>query len=288
MQTVDFFTPVVDDPYDFGAVAAANALSDVYAMGAEPFAALNIVGFPANGLDMGILHDILRGAAEKCIEARVAVVGGHSIDDKEPKFGLAVTGRVHPDRVWLNSGGKPGDALVLTKPLGIGILTTALKRDLVTRDEIAVIVAQMAALNRSAMEAAREVGVSGSTDVTGYGLLGHLYEMAVASGVEAEVDAKAVPVLLHERVRQLVEAKVVPGGSNRNLDFAQPHTTFSDDVDEPTRVILADAQTSGGLLLSLPEAKAGELVAALTARGTLAAAIIGRLRSGEPGRIHVS
>jgi selenide,water dikinase len=287
VQTVDFFTPVVDDPYDFGAVAAANALSDVYAMGAEPFVALNIVGFPANGLDMGILHDILRGAADKCIEAKVAVVGGHSIDDKEPKFGLAVTGRVHPRRVWLNSGGKPGDVLVLTKPLGIGILTTALKRDLITREETAAAVAQMAALNRSAMEAAREVGVNGSTDVTGYGLLGHLYEMAIASGVEAEIDAQAVPVLLHERVRQLAEAKVVPGGSSKNLAFAMPHTSFADDVDESTRVILADAQTSGGLLLSLPQERVDALVAGLKARGTLAAAIIGRLQAGEPGRIHV-
>ena len=285
---MDFFTPVVDDPYDFGAVAAANALSDVYAMGAEPFLALNIVGFPADGLDMGILHDILRGAGDKCVEARVAVVGGHSIDDKEPKFGLAVTGRVHPERLWLNSGGKPGDVLVLTKPLGIGILTTALKRDLITREETAAAVAQMAALNRSAMEAAREVGVNGVTDVTGFGLLGHLYEMAVASGVEAEIDADAVPVLLKSRVRELAEANVVPGGSNKNLAFAKPHTTFDDGVDEMDRVILADAQTSGGLLLSLPEEKAGALVAGLTARGTLAAAIIGRFRSGEPGRIHVS
>lgn len=288
MQTVDFFTPVVDDPYDFGAVAAANALSDIYAMGAEPFLALNIVGFPADGLDMGILHDILRGAGDKCVEAKVAVVGGHSIDDKEPKFGLAVTGRVHPERLWLNRGGKPGDVLVLTKPLGIGILTTALKRNLITREETSAVVAQMAALNRSAMEAAREVEVNGVTDVTGFGLLGHLYEMAVASGVEAEIDADAVPVLLKGRVRELAQAKVVPGGSNKNLAFAMPHTTFSDNVDETTRVILADAQTSGGLLLSLPKEKAGALVAGLTARGTFAAAIIGRLRSGEAGRIHVS
>ncbi len=288
MQTVDFFTPVVDDPYDFGAVAAANALSDVYAMGAEPFLALNIVGFPADGLDMGILHDILRGAGDKCVEAKVAVVGGHSIDDKEPKFGLAVTGRVHPGRVWLNSGGRPGDVLVLTKPLGIGILTTALKRGLITREETAASVAQMAALNRSAMEAAREVGVNGATDVTGYGLLGHLYEMAVASGVEAEIDAEAVPVLLKARVRELAEAGAVPGGSIKNLAFAHPHTTFSDTVDETDRVILADAQTSGGLLLSLPEEKAGALVAGLTARGSPTAAIVGRLRSGEPGRILVS
>ena len=166
-------------------------------------------------------------------------------------------------------------------------LTTALKRDLVTPEETEAMVAQMAALNRSAMEAAREVGVNGSTDVTGYGLLGHLFEMAIASGVEAEIEAQAVPVLLRERVRELAEAEVVPGGSTKNLAFARSHTTFGGDVDEPSRVILADAQTSGGLLLSLPQERVGALVAALAARGTLAAAIIGRLRAGEPGRIHV-
>ncbi len=287
VQTVDFFTPVVDDPYDFGAVAAANALSDVYAMGGEPFMALNIVAFPADGLDMAILHEILRGAGEKCIEAEVAVVGGHSIDDREPKFGLAVTGRVHPRRIWLNRGGRPGDMLVLTKPLGVGILTTAIKRDGLSPEEIAAVVAQMATLNRGAMEAARNLPVNGSTDVTGYGLLGHLYELAIASQVEAEVWAGAVPVLLRERVLELAEAGMVPGGSKKNLAFAQEHAAFEEGIDPLERLALADAQTSGGLLLSVPEAHAGALVSALEAAGTPVAAIVGRLRSGEPGRIRV-
>jgi selenide,water dikinase len=287
VQTVDFFTPVVDDPYDFGAVAAANALSDIYAMGGEPFIALNIVAFPEGALDMSILHEILRGAGDKCVEAGVAVLGGHSIDDKEPKFGLAVTGRVHPERVWLNSGAKAGDVLVLTKPLGVGILTTAVKRDRLSPPEIAAVVAQMATLNRGAADAARKVGIHGSTDVTGYGLLGHLYEMALASGLEAEVWAAAVPVLLHERVRELAEARVVPGGSNNNLAFAAPHTTFDEDVAALDRIILADAQTSGGLLLTLPEERAAALVAELEAIKAPAAVVIGRLAAGTPGRLHV-
>jgi len=207
VQTVDFFTPVVDDPFDFGRVAAANALSDVYAMGGDPFMALNIVGFPAGTLDLDVLHRILRGAAEVCVEAEVAVVGGHSIDDPEPKFGLSVTGRVHPDRMLLNSAARDGDLLVLTKPLGMGILTTGIKGGRLTEEEIRSAVDQMATLNRGAAEVAREAGLTAATDVTGYGLLGHLHEMAAGSGLTAEIWAEEVPVLLEDRVRALIEPR---------------------------------------------------------------------------------
>lgn len=286
VQTVDFFTPIVDDPYAFGAVAAANAMSDVYAMGAEPFMALNIVGFPIDTLDPGILHRILQGAGDKCIEAGVAVLGGHSIDDPEPKFGLAVTGRVHPDRILLNSGGRAGDLLVLTKPLGVGILTTAIKRDRLPADEIEAVVAQMATLNRAPAEAARKAGVHAATDVTGYGLLGHLLELARASGTGAEVWAKEVPVLFEPRVRELIADRVVPGGSRKNLAYLDGRAVFDSGLAETDRLILADAQTSGGLLLAVPEASADALTRALEAAGG-AAAVIGRLTGDPAGALRI-
>jgi selenide,water dikinase len=287
VQTVDYFTPVVDDPYDFGRVAAANALSDIYAMGAEPFMALNLVGFPADKLSFDILHEILRGGADVCLEAQVAVVGGHSIDDPEPKFGLAVTGRVRPEDLWLNRTAKDGDFLVLTKPLGIGILTTAIKRGKLEANEIKAAVDLMATLNRDAAKAARQVGVHAATDVTGYGLLGHLYEVAAGSCLEAEVWANDVP-FLSPRVRALADEGVVPGGTRKNLRFMLDQgVTFEDGMSETEQLMLADAQTSGGLLLAVAEERVEPLVKALQAIRTPAAAVIGRLWEGKGGGIHV-
>lgn len=286
VQTVDYFTPVVDDPYDFGIVAAANALSDIYAMGAEPFMALNIVGFPATELDLGILHDILRGGADKCIEAGVSVVGGHSIDDKEPKFGLAVTGRVHPDRMLTNAAGKAGDLLVLTKPLGIGILTTGIKRGKLSENEVTELVALMAAVNRDASKAALEVDVRAATDVTGFGFLGHLHELASGSGVASEVWVGNIP-FVSERVRTLAAEKVIPGGSQKNLEYISQYAEFSPDLADEDPIMLADAQTSGGLLLAVSEDRVEKLVARLNELKTPAAAIVGRLVAGDPGTLQV-
>ena len=287
MQTVDYFTPVVDDPYDFGRVAAANALSDVYAMGAEPFMALNLVGFPAGKLPFTVLRDILRGGADVCLEANVSVVGGHSIDDPEPKFGLAVTGRVRPEDLWRNNGARLGDVLVLTKPLGIGILTTGIKRGKLSAEEVKAAVDLMVTLNRDAAKAGRETGVHAATDVTGYGLLGHLYEMASGSCLGAEVWASEVP-FLSPRVRELTREGVVPGGTRKNLRFMLDQgTTFDPELTEEEQIMLADAQTSGGLLFAVEEARAAFLLERLRAYGTPAAAIVGRFREENPGRIHV-
>ncbi len=277
----------MDDPYDFGRVAAANALSDVYAMGGVPFLALNIVGFPIDDLGPDVLKQILRGAADKCVEAEVAVVGGHSIDDKEPKFGLAVTGRVHPDRILRNIGARAGDFLVLTKPVGVGILTTGIKRGKVEPGLVKAVVEQMAVLNRGAGEAAVEVGVRAATDVTGYGLLGHLYEMAAGSGLSAEMYAKAVPVLAEATVRELAAARVVPGGSWKNLAFLESWAVFDEGLDETDRILLADAQTSGGLLLAVAPERAADLLAALRAKGVPAAEVVGRFTEDGPGRLHI-
>jgi selenide,water dikinase len=238
-------------------------------------------------LDLSVLREILRGAGDKCVEARVAVVGGHSIDDKEPKFGLAVTGRVHPRDLWMNRGAQAGDCLVLTKPLGVGILTTGIKRGKLSAEGIAQVVGLMATLNRDAADAAREAGgIHAATDVTGYGLLGHLHEMAHASGLEAEVWLDRVPVL-SPRVRELAGEGVVPGGSKRNLEFVTPRAVFDPGVSPLDRTILADAQTSGGLLLAVEPSRAPALVAALTRRGTPAAAVVGRFAAGPPGLLRV-
>ena len=287
MQTVDYFTPVVDDPYDFGRVAAANALSDIYAMGAEPFMALNLVGFPAGKLPFTVLHDILRGGADVCQEAKVSVVGGHSIDDPEPKFGLAVTGRIRPEDLWLNKGARAGDVIVLTKPLGIGILTTAIKRGKLSPEDIKASVDLMTTLNRDAAKAGRDVGVHAATDVTGYGLLGHLYEMACGSCLGADVWASEVPYL-SPRVRELAREGVVPGGTRKNHRFMlEQGTTFETGISEDEEIMLADAQTSGGLLFAVEEAKVALLLERLRAYGTPAAAVVGRFREEDPGRIHV-
>jgi selenium donor protein len=286
VQTVDFFTPIVDDPYLFGAIAAANALSDLYAMGARPLFGLNIVGFPSGRLPMEVLHQILRGASDKAEEAGLVIVGGHTVEDPEPKYGLAVTGTAHPDHILRNSTARPGDALILTKPLGTGIIATAVKRGLADESAARKAADLMATLNRTAAEAMLEAGVHACTDVTGFGLLGHLHEMAAASGVDARLDAGAVPILADART--LSEGGIAPGGTHDNLSYAEPHTDFQPAVSRATRLLLADAQTSGGLLISLPEERADALLELLHERGIAEAAQIGTILRPGTGRIEVT
>jgi selenide, water dikinase len=285
VQTVDFFTPVVDDPYAFGQIAAANSLSDVYAMGATPITALNLVGFSVSKLDPTLLAEILRGAADKAAEAGAHIIGGHSIDDPEPKFGMAVTGKVHPLQIWRKGGAQPGDRLILTKPIGVGIHTTGIKRDQVTPAEVARVTEVMACLNRTAAETLRRYSVHACTDVTGFGLLGHALEMSKASCVGLEVDASAVPVL--PRTRELAEKGVVPGGTKANARWLAEYLTYEAHVDEITRIILCDAVTSGGLLASLPETEAEAALEDLHQLGVDDARIIGTVTREHPGSLHI-
>ena len=282
--TTDFFTPIVDDPFDWGRIAATNALSDVYAMGGVPLLALNLVAWPREGLPFELLAAVLDGGADVARAAGCLIAGGHSIDDAEPKYGLAVVGTVHPDEVLTTAGAQPGDAIVLTKPIGLGVISTALKRARASADHLAVAVEVMTTLNTGARDAAREVGVHAATDVTGFGLLGHLREMCAASGVGAELDAANVPVI--NGVRELIEMGMVAGGTQRNHAFVEPSVDFG-DLAESEQLLLADAQTSGGLLLAVPADRAAALVEACAAHGTLAAAVIARLTSENPGRITV-
>ena len=285
VSTVDFFTPIADDPFDFGAISAANSLSDVYAMGAKPIFALSVVAFPSRRLPLWVLERILAGAADVAREAGIPILGGHTVDDTEPKFGLAVTGLVHPDRVLTNAAARSGDALVLTKPIGTGILATAVKRGQAGDDVERRIVAVMRQLNRAAAEAMLETGVSACTDVTGFGLLGHLREMATASGLDAEIDVAAVPVI--EPARDLAAADVVPGGTLENLAHVSPHVDFAPGLSRVDRLLLADAQTSGGLLISVPAARCDALLATLHGKGVVAARRIGRFTGPGSGKIRV-
>ena len=277
VHTVDFFTPIVDDPFDFGRIAATNAVSDVYAMGATPVTALNLVAFSLEELGEQVLVEILRGAAAVAGAAGIAILGGHSIEDPEPKFGWSVTGVVAPGDVLTNSTGRAGDALVLTKPLGAGAVSTAVKRgiaDAPLTDAVEV----MTTLNRDAAAAARAAGVHALTDVTGFGLLGHLHELTSASGVAAEVEADAVPAI--EGVLELLsdpEQSAVAGGTRRNRAHAEQFTSFAPGVSEPRRWLVSDAMTSGGLLVALPAERAGEVPGP----------VIGRLVAGRPGAISV-
>ena len=283
--TIDFFTPVVDDAYTFGEIAAANALSDVYAMGGEPFAALNVVGFPAASADlpMDVLGEILAGGCAKTTEAGVAIIGGHTVDDAEPKYGLAVIGRIHPDRIVTKGGARPGDRLVLTKPLGTGLLTTGLKQGKRTESELAETIRVMAELNRDAAAAMMEIGPSAGTDVTGFGLLGHLSEMLAAAGTGARIRVSAVPAL--DGARELAAEGAVCGGTFKNLKAVEDRLEVADGVSEADRLFLADAQTSGGLLIAVAPEKARALLDALRARRTLAAAEIGEITEGPKLRI---
>jgi len=284
VQTVDFFTPVVDDPYWFGAIAATNALSDIYAMGGTPLTALNIAAFPIGTLPLDILTEILRGGADKLREAGATIVGGHTVDDPEPKYGLAVTGLIHPDRILTNAGALPGDALVLTKPLGSGIATTAIKRGMASDELRDTAIALMATLNRAAAEAMLEVGAHAATDITGFGLLGHLGEMAAGSGLAAAISASAVPLL--PEVLALAAQGVVPDGSRRNLEALAGRLNWDPAVEEAQRLVLGDAQTSGGLLIALPAAAADTLLAALAHRG-VEGALIGGMVVGVAGEIAI-
>jgi len=273
VQTVDFFTPMVNDPFDFGRIAAANALSDVYAMGGTPMTALSIVCYPESG-DMAVLGEILRGGAATLKQARVALMGGHSVRDKEMKFGFAVTGEVHPKRIVSNAGAKSGDMLVLTKPLGVGILATALKQRLLPEETVDLMTTQMATLNRAAGEAMQAVGVSAATDVTGFGLLGHALNVARASRKTIRIWSAAVPVL--PGVLELAARGVMPGGLMTNAAYAAPHVTFDAGVSEPLRHVLVDPQTSGGLLIAVRPSRATALMRRL-ARGKVFATVVGEV-----------
>ena len=284
VQTLDFFTPIVDDPYQFGAVAAANALSDIYAMGAEPLFALNIVGFPEDTLPLEVLEQILKGAQDKAAEAGIPVLGGHTVEDPEPKFGMVVSGSIHPQKIIKNTGAKPGDQLVLTKPLGTGILSTALKRGMVDDDLKALVTAQMAQLNKTAAEIMRKHKVNACTDVTGFGLIGHLKEMLAGSECDVEIDYGKVPFL--PEVKNLATAGVIPGGSHNNLDFVADFVDFG-TLPRTGKLLLCDAQTSGGLLIAVPADEAKKLVNDLKEAGISEAAIVGEFKSKGKGLINV-
>jgi selenide, water dikinase len=284
VQTVDFFTPIVDDPRTFGAIAAANALSDVYAMGARPLSALAIVAFPERGLDQSVLSEILAGGAEKAREAGINVIGGHTVKDDEPKYGLAVTGIVHPDKIWRNSTAQPGDALVLTKPLGTGILTTARRSDAIDDTVLAHAVTSMLTLNRDAAGAAATVSPHAVTDVTGFGLLGHVREMAQGSRCGASIDSRAV--LFFDRVIELARDGSAPGGTKANLQAAtDAGWTFAGSIKPELRLALCDAQTSGGLLIAVAPARAEQLLQALESAGVRAARRIGEITADESMRV---
>ena len=282
--TIDFFTPIVDDPYDFGCIAAANALSDLYAMGARPLFVLNLVGFPRALLSEGILEEILRGSNEVARKAGVPTLGGHSIDDAEPKFGMVAVGEVHPDNIMTNAGARPGDAIVLTKPVGSGVIATAIKDGAADKDIVLSAVKVMSTLNQTAADAMLAVGAHAATDVTGFGLLGHLHQMLVASGVAARLRADSVPVLPGSL--ELAKAGYISGGTQRNLEDLASTLDFAETVDADTRALLGDPQTSGGLLISVPPARLDQLLADLEGE-TPAAAVVGSIINGNPGHITI-
>lgn len=274
IQTVDFFTPIVDDPYTFGLIAATNALSDVYAMGGKPLTALNICCF-STGIPPEALADILRGGVKKILEAGAVLLGGHTVTDNEIKYGVSVTGTVHPDRVVTNAGAKPGDVLILTKPLGTGILSTAFKNGAIGEDGIAEAVRSMTTLNRKASEAMQKVGVNACTDVTGFSLTGHLYEMASASGVHARVYSSRLPIM--NGVFEQIGKENVPGGAYANRKYFGQWVDFEDGIESEFKIAVFDPQTSGGLLMSVPGERAGELVKELESHKVLCTQIIGEI-----------
>jgi selenide,water dikinase len=282
--TTDFFTPIVDDPFDFGQIAAANALSDLYAMGATPLFALNLLAFPRELLSEGSLEQIIKGGAKKAEEAGIPILGGHSIDDAEPKYGMVAIGEVDPRAMTTNSAARPGQTLVLTKAIGTGIVATAIKEGIADEVTIREASRSMATLNRAAAEAMMEVGISAATDVTGFGLLGHLRQMLRASGLAGWIRSQDVPLL--PGVQALAHTARFPGGTIRNRKDVEADVTFSPEVGEPLRMLLSDAQTSGGLLLSVPPESLNALLSRLQASASLAA-VIGETEEGPPGRIRV-
>ena len=283
VQTVDFFTPIVDDPYDFGRIAVANALSDVYAMGGKPLTALNIVCFPKDILDFSILREVLKGGLDMMHEADVILLGGHTVDDPELKYGLAVTGTVHPTKVVHNNTARPGDRLILTKPLGTGIISTAIKRGAASKVAVARIVKSMTTLNRAASELMLEVGVNACKDITGFGLLGHAAEMVEGTNVGFVIHASSVP--LFPETKEYYDKGMVPGGLGRNRDFRKGVIDFGSSVPQYLQDILFDPQTSGGLLIAVPAAKTTKLLKKLHAAGVSEAAVIGEVTTKPKGRI---
>jgi len=285
IQTVDFFTPIVDDPYLFGSIAAANALSDIYAMGGKPLTAMNIVCYPAKDGDLETLRQILHGGADKVAEAGAVVLGGHSVEDREPKYGLAVTGVVAPNQVITNRTARPGDALVLTKPLGTGIIATAAKAELAPPEALQAAARTMATLNAAASEAMRRAGAHACTDITGFGLLGHAHEMAAASGVGLLLFASAVPLL--PGVEDLAAQGLIPAGAHANRSYLCDRVRFDPDVPLALQDVLFDPQTSGGLLIAVPKDRAASLLEDLAASG-VGGVQIGEVTAGDPGRIRVA
>lgn len=285
VQTIDFFTPIVDDPYWYGAIAAANSFSDVYAMGGTPLTALNLVCFPIEQAPPEMLADILRGGYDKAQEAGVVIVGGHSVDDLEPKYGMAVTGVVHPDKVVTNAGAMPGDLLVLTKPLGTGIITTAAKFEECPPEVLEEAIRVMATLNRGAAEAMQEVGVHAATDVTGFGLLGHLHQMALASGVAFRIFAREVPLL--PEVERLAQQGNTTRGGDLNREYLGEQLHCAEHIAHLKQQVLLDPQTSGGLVIAVPRERVDRLLEALQVRHAPCAAVIGEVLAETPGRIWV-
>jgi len=285
IESVDFFTPVVDDPYHFGAIAAANALSDIYAMGGKPIFALNIVGFPDNRLPEDVLKQILKGANDKAEEAQINILGGHTIEDAEPKFGMTVTGIVHPDKIITNSNMQPGDGLILTKPLGTGLIATGVKRGVVAGSVAQNAIEIMSLLNRNAAEVMQQFPVSACTDITGFGFLGHIKEMVKASGVNIEIDSSLIPVI--EGAADLVAQNLIPGGTINNMDFVSDAVEWDSGVSKTLRTILCDAQTSGGLLISLPNKFKNDIINELKEKNLGYAWFVGTVAEKGDGRIRV-
>jgi selenide,water dikinase len=286
IQTVDFFTPIVDDPYRFGQIAAANALSDIYAMGGIPKTAMNLVGFPIKQMDISILREIIQGGLDKMKEADVVLIGGHSVEDRELKYGLSVTGFVHPDRILTKNNVSVGDCLVLTKPLGTGAINTAIKGGVASSDVIDRVTQLMAALNRNAAEVMNKYGVHACTDITGFGLLGHLAEMIVGSGCGLELDVENIPII--PEAIDYAAMGLLPEGAFKNKAFRERMVEFSSSVNPLIRDLLFDPQTSGGLLICLDRDEAGKLVDELHQKGIDESAVIGEVISASPGKILVN
>jgi selenide, water dikinase len=287
VQTVDFFTPIVDDPYLFGQIAAANALSDVYAMGGKPLTALNIICFPISCQPLEIMKDILRGGYDKVKEASAVVVGGHSIEDPEPKYGLSVTGLVEISKLISGSAARPGDLLVLTKPIGTGIINTAVKGNMITESAADEVIHSMAALNANASAAMIETGVMACTDITGFSLLGHLHEMLVSSSVSAELEFNKIP--LYPQVEEMAAMGMIPGGAYRNLDYVLPHIHWKGSAErkDEALIIMADPQTSGGLLAAVSPGKSDKFMSSLKAKN-IPGWIVGRITANPGNTITIS
>jgi selenium donor protein len=285
VQTVDFFTPVVDDPFQFGAIATVNSLSDIYAMGGKPLFVLSVVGFPSNRLPISVLEEILKGAQSAAEEAGISIIGGHTVDDTEPKFGLTVTGVIDPQRVTTNSNAQVGDVLVLTKPVGTGILSTVMKQNLLAAEHAETPVKTMSTLNRTAAEAMQAVGVNACTDITGFGLLGHLLEMMNGSNTAAEIEAAKVPLL--PGAVELATSGMIPGGTGDNHGFTELFVDYDEEVSITNRLVLNDAQTSGGLLISVSPEQTEILLAPLNEKGVKNAIAVGRVIPDQKVKIQV-